>query len=283
MFLAFCRFRRWAGLVAATTIVAAVPPVMVASTAVPAYANSGYSIHMGVDGCDLGNATAARAFWNNTPYYNFGIYIGGSSGGCLMNDASFVSNLRMMGWQLMPIWFGPQAPCAKAGSRTNFSSNTSTAYSQGKGEAAAAYNALVALGMSVSNTPVIYDLEAWNTGSTSCVNAVRSFIQGWTDQLHLPPAQQAGVYGSTCGSGLADLASLAPPPDFITGASWDNTMSTSVMPCVSGLWTFRQRHKQYAGDHVETWNGVSAKVDSDCSNGPVYPGPNATTLPQGCA
>jgi hypothetical protein len=69
----------------------------------------------------------------------------------------------------------------------------------------------------------------------------------------------------------------------IDGAAWDGVKSTRSMPCVgSGLWTNRQRHKQYRGDHNETWNGVTLSVDNDCSNGPVYPGPDELDTGNGC-
>jgi len=149
--------------------------------------------------------------------------------------------------------------------------------------ALAAYRRMVALGMDTTNAPVVFDLENYNTADSGCVNAVKSFIQGWVEQMHVPPAQQAGVYGSTCASGLQRLAEISTPPDFVTGASWDGNRNTGAMPCVdSGLWTNHQRHKQYAGEHYETWNGVTLNIDSDCSNAPVYPGPDQLNTGQGC-
>jgi hypothetical protein len=276
------RFRHYAGLAAITLVLAAVPSTtVILTTAAPADASFGISQRMGVDGCGLNTTARATAFWSGTPYYNFGFYMGGSAAGCPTNSPSFASALVNQGWRLLPIWVGPQAPCSSFGSR--MSSDTATAYSQGKGEAVLAYQRLISLGLSTENTPVTYDLEAYNTGNSGCVNAVKSFMQGWVYQLHLPPAQKAGVYGSTCGSGLANFASISPTVDFITGAAWDNNKNTAALPCISsGWWTQNQRHKQYQGGHNETWNGVTIQVDSDCSNGPVYPGPDALSVGQGC-
>lgn len=252
------------------------------STAQPAVADAGISQKMGVDACGLhNNVSRTQAFWTNTPYWNFGLYIGGSFAGCPVNGASFVTSLRNMGWKIMPIWVGPQAPCSSYSVR--FSSNTTTARQQGKNEAIAAYNRLIALGMTTLNTPVIYDLENFPTNNSSCVAATKAFMQGWVEQMHLPPAQQAGVYGSSCASGLANFASNANPPDFITGADWDGIKSVWNMACIgTGSWTNHQRHKQYRGDHNETWNGVTVSVDNDCSDGPVYPGPDNLGNTQGC-
>lgn len=266
-------------LLAVLLILAALPPVML--QAERAGASFGISQRWGVDSCGINTVARAQAFWKNTPYSNIGVYIGGSAAGCPMNSASFISALVGMGWQIMPIWVGPQASCSSFGSR--MSSNPDTAFQQGKTEAHASYLRLRSLGMSVDNTPVIYDLENYDTTNTTCVNAAKAFIRGWVTQAHVPTAQKSGVYGSTCGSGLANFATISPAPDFIDGASWDGIKSTRTMPCVSSSsWTNRQRHKQYRGDHNETWNGVTISVDNDCSNAPVYPGPDELDTGQGC-
>jgi hypothetical protein len=269
-----------AGLAALFLVVALAQPTIMVAGATSAAASFGISTGKGIDACGLMNNTArAQAFWQNTPYNNIGVYIGGSAAACPTNSASFVSSLVSMGWGIMPLWVGPQAPCTSYGSR--FSSDTTTAYNQGKNEAIASYNKLVSLGMSTDNTPVIYDLEAFDTSNSGCLNAAKAFIRGWTEQLHVAPAQQAGVYGSSCASGLGSYASNSPAPDFIDGADWDGITSTSNMACISaGNWTLHQRHKQYQGGHSETWNGVTVSVDSDCSNGPVYPA--GDTANQGC-
>lgn len=248
----------------------------------PARASYGNSIHMGWDACGASISTA-QAFWTNTPYWNMGLYLGGSSygGGCKRWSSSEVGQLRSMGYKFLPLWVGPQAPCN--GFPSSFSYNTSTAYSQGRNEAIAVYNVISSLGWDTLNAPIIYDLEGFNTGNGSCLNAARSFMNGWVYQLHVAPAQRAGVYGSSCSSGLDSYASIGNVPDFIHGANWNGNRSTSDLPCIPSYhWTQRQRHKQYQGGHNETWNGVTMNIDSDCSNGPVYPGPDALTSPQGC-
>jgi len=266
---------RLAGLAAAVA-------AMALAAAPSAQASEGKSIHKGWDACGASIASA-QAFWSNTPYWNMGLYLGGSSygSGCKRWSNSEVTQLRSMGYKFMPLWVGPQAPCN--GWASSFSYDTATAYSQGKSEALSVYNKIVSLGWDTANAPIIYDLEAFNTGSSSCLSAAKSFINGWDYQLHVAPAQMAGVYGSSCGSGLSSYASIGTVPDFIDGADWNGNASTSDLACVSSsYWTQRQRHKQYQGGHNETWNGVTMNVDSDCSNGPVYPGPDALTSPQGC-
>jgi hypothetical protein len=266
-------------LLAATVLVPMSAPA-------PAYASVGISQHKGFDACSAPSPAQMQGFWNNTPFWNIGIYIGGALRACgqpnLTSSWLQQEGPTGVGWHFLPIWVGPQAPCS--GFRTTFSGDPATAYQQGRNEALSAYNAAVGLGMDAQNAPLIYDLEAFDSSNAGCVAATQRFIQGWVDQLHVPVAQLAGVYGSSCSSALSAFASLNPAPDFIWGANWNNNPSTTDLPCVSsGAWVNHQRHKQYAGGHDETWNGVTLNIDSDCSDGPVYPAPDNLGGTDGCA
>ena len=226
-------------------------------------------IGKGLDSCAAPSLSQMTAFWNNTPYVGWGVYIGGMDRACSQPNltSSWVASVTNQGWHLLPLWVGPQNPCLSG--FDHFSTDTATAYSQGKSEAVKAYNALIGLGIS-SNAPVIYDMEAGGSSTSTCINATKSFIHGWVDQLHVAPAQSAGVYTSTCNGFMDQFATISPPPDFIDGADWDGNPSTSVLACVStSHWTNHQRHKQYQGGHNETWNGVTLNVDSTCSNAPT--------------
>jgi hypothetical protein len=266
-----------------SVLLAGLVPALTVAAASPAHASYGISQRMGWDACGIGSTGNAQAFWNGTPYWNMGLYLGGAhyGQGCTRWTNEQVSTLLGQGWQFLPLWVGPQAPCTNFSPR--FSSDPATAYSQGINEAARAYQKIVSLGWDVLNAPIIYDLEAFNTGNTACVNAAKQFISGWVYQMHISPAQKAGVYGSTCGSALSSYAGIANIPDFIDGANWSGNPNTASMACIpSGYWTVNQRHKQYRGDHYETWNGVTLNVDNDCSNGPVYPPPDRLSVGQGC-
>jgi hypothetical protein len=229
----------------------------------------------GFDACVLPSTSAMQTWWNDSPYYNYYLYIGGSEkancGGATLSS-SWISTVVNQGWDLAFIWVGPQMPssCSSDGWGDTISLNTSTAYSQGENQAIAAYNKLVNLSVNVTNAPVIYDLEAYNGGS-SCRAAAKSFMKGWADQMAVAPAQLSGTYGSACASYIDDFASDGNPPDFVDPAAWGSGQSTSSIPCVSSThWTHNQRHKQYAGGHNETYGGVTINIDNDCANGPVY-------------
>ena len=226
----------------------------------------------GFDTCAAPSTSTMGAWWSGTPWAFVGVYIGGSARGCSQPNltSSWFNTTNAQGWRYELIWVGPQAPCTTFASRMSYDLNT--AYQQGKNEADSAYNALSALGFGTAQgTPVVYDLENY-PNSSSCRAAVKSFMQGWVDQLAVAPAQVSGVYGSACGSYLADFASIARPPAYIVPADWDYNPSTSAMACISGgSWTNHQRIKQYEGGHNETWGGVTINIDSNCANGPVAP------------
>lgn len=245
-------------------------------------AYSGIAQGHGFDTCAAPTSATMDKWWAGTPFFNVGIYIGGANRGCAQPNltAAWIAHQHATGWGLLPIWFGAQMGNPSCTNKhvwnTNISTNTTTAYNQGHDEAAAAYDAAVALGFDTANMPLIYDLEAYSggtTSSTTCRNAAKSFLKGWADFLALPTAQKSGVYGSACGSYVDDFASNGDHPDFIWFADWSGNTHTSIVTnnCVGAShWVTNQRHKQYSGGHQETWNGVTINIDSDCSNAPVY-------------
>jgi hypothetical protein len=240
---------------------------------------SGY----GADTCTAPSLSQMRAFWTNTPYSYWGIYIGGSDRGCAQPNLthSWVNSVIAMGWDLLPIWVGRQNPCT-AGQASYFSRNTTTAYAQGKSEALAAYNAWVKL-QNTPSVPIDLDLESPANDTTTCRAAAKAFVEGWVVQMHVAPAQTAGVYTSTCGGHLADYATFAHPPDFVDGADWDGNPSTRVLACVpSTYWSRVQRHKQYQGGHNQRENGVTLNIDSRCAYGPVYGAASRVTTSSRC-
>jgi hypothetical protein len=229
----------------------------------------------GFDACTLPSTSAMSTWWTSSPYWNYYLYIGGSEkancGGATLSS-SWITTVTSQGWNLVFIWVGPQMPssCTSRSWSDTISLNTSTAYTQGKNEGAAAYNKLVALSVNVNNAPLVYDLEGYN-GGTTCRAAAKSFMKGWADQLELVPAQKSGTYGSACSSYIDDFASDGNPPDFVWPAAWGTGMSTGSISCVSSShWVNDQRHKQYAGGHNETYGGVTINMDSDCADGPTY-------------
>jgi hypothetical protein len=245
-------------------------------TASPAHAvpeGNGTMQGKGFDTCAAPSTTTMQKWWTNTPWSWIGVYVGGAVRACSQPNltSTWFNTTYAQGWRYQLIWVGPQAPCTTFSSRISYT--TSTAYQQGKDEALKAWNAVSSLGFgNATGTPIVYDMEAYPNDS-SCRAAVKSFMQGWVDQLAVPPAQVSGVYGSACASFVQDYASLARPPYYIWAADWDGDPSVYHLSCISSsYWTNHQRFKQYVGDHNETWGGVTLNIDTDCADGPTAAG-----------
>lgn len=228
----------------------------------------------GFDSCVLPTTSQMATWWQYSPYWWYGVYIGGSDNcGGGTPTASWVGTVTSQGWALSPIWVGPQDPCWTGGS--TFSSDASTAFSQGEQQASLARAALQNEGFNpnqANNDTIEYDMEGFNNKYSYCIPAEQAFIKGWDQGLGSSPGQVFGVYGSTCSSYLEDLTG-SPAPDYIFGADQDGNPSTTDMACVpSGDWYNQQRLKQYEGSHDETYptGGVSLYIDSDNANGPLY-------------
>jgi len=252
---------------------AAVLLACTALTATPAQATIVNTVLTGADSCAAPSAATMKNWWTNSPMSWWGIYIGGVNRSCAQPNltASWVTTVTGYGWYLTPIWVGLQNPCINSGRGSKFSTNTTTAFSQGETEAHSAYAALNALGFTpftTNNTLVSLDIEAFDTGNAACLAANKAFVDGWDTALAVAPAQWSGVYGSASGTALQSLASVSPPPVFVYGGKWDNVAdATSLSPVTS--WTHR-RLKQYAGGHNQTYGGITISIDSDVSDGPLY-------------
>jgi hypothetical protein len=230
----------------------------------------------GFDTCAAPSTASLQTWWYNSPYYAVNLYFGGENRGCASHNeatitSSYLESISSQGWKIIPTWVGLQGRDSSCGSCSEMSSNSSTAYSQGRSEADDAADKAISLGM--SDTVIYYDLEAFSS-STTAINAAKSFISGWVSRLH-ERGMTAGVYGSSCGSNLSSFVSSNPPPDAIWIASWirdsyDSNVGVFGISCLDdSVWRNDQRLRQYTGGHVETYGGVALNIDSDAISGPV--------------
>ena len=270
--LAARRRRRVAASVASLALLGGVYGV----AAAPAHAAVGTvtALGGGFDACTAPSSAMLDAWYNPSPYWWVGIYIGGDERACSQPNltASWISANSASGWGFEPLWVGPQMSSANGCSSTYFtydiSTNTTTASRQGAGQANAAVTVAQSLGFGAGST-IYYDLEAFSTNVSSCVAAARAFVAGWDYELGVK-GFTSGVYGSSCGSSLPSFASLRYAPTDINGADWDGDPNTNVMSCVaSSSWGNGHRLKQYEGGHNETWGGYTDNIDSDCAYGAI--------------
>lgn len=236
------------------------------------------------DTCFLPTPGQMAAWWAGSPYSEANLYIGGANRGCESHNARYlnaqwVETVGNQGWNFIPTWVGPQAPCTNFVSR--MSNNSSEAYAQGRSEAEAAARAAQALGLTNSGlggTVIYYDMEPYDIQGypqvPNCRGAVNAFVDGWADRLN-ELGNRAGVYGASCASHMSDWAGLTHVPDDIWPAHWvDTSYNPNItvwdVACIdNSLWSDRQRIRQYAGDHNETYGGVTIYLDSNIVDGRV--------------
>jgi photosystem II stability/assembly factor-like uncharacterized protein len=239
--------------------------------------NIGIMQGQGFDKCEIATLSQLQTWMNSSPYDAVNLYIGGVSRACANTalTASYLNQLSQQGWKFIPTWVGLQASCS--GYANRMSSDPTTAYNQGRNEASSAAAVAANLGLTASGqsgTIIYYDLEAYDTSNTTCRNAAKAFINGWTERLE-ELGNEAGVYGSACASAISDFATISNVPDQIWPAHWiyssynANASVWDVLCISNGMWVNSQRIRQYTGGHNETWGNVTLNIDSNVLDGKV--------------
>lgn len=255
----------------------------------PSYPLAAAATHFRGLGFDTCTAPTRRtmAAWRSSPYRALGIYISGPNRACSQPQltAGWVRDVTELGWKLLPINMGLQAPCRDNKRKDPMKSTRAAA--QGTAEAAAAVAAATRLGI-LPGSPIYADIEPYNAKRAKCARAVAIYLDAWTRELHRQ-GYLSGLY-SNLTSGLPDAArryasSTYARPDAIWSARWDRSPSLRNWANVpEDRWAMWQRVKQYRGDHRETHGGVTLLVDSDSLDAPVatvarsYPVTSSTTL-----
>jgi hypothetical protein len=209
--------------------------------------------------------------WLSSRYRAVGIYIGGINRACGDGNLSapWVSDVNRMGWRLIPIYVGLQAPCVMQGGLAQIDGG----HGEAQGDAAAADAAGDAARFGLARGSTIYfDMEGYGDDG-GCRAAVHAFLDGWTRGLHAHGYYSA-VY-SSADSGIHDLSTSYGDtsfarPDAIWTARWDNWADVWDDPAVpNSEWGHHQRLKQFAGGHDESFGGTTINIDSDVLDGPV--------------
>jgi hypothetical protein len=231
---------------------------------------------MGFDICDPMTTSQLQTWATSSPYKVVGVYFGGSEFSCqstLSNvTTSWTSTVLGQGWEIIPIWVGPQAPGGKF--TYLMSTNPATAYQGGVAEADLAIAALNARGIS-QGSPIIYDIEAYTYSNATYVAATQSFLQGWTTELHAK-GYISGVYSShpEFKSWYSTLVNPAPDDIWFAYFFSDNvacgTQCQTVFPTNSSFdisstyWTNHHRMRQTSDEINVTYGGVTgAAIDED--------------------
>jgi hypothetical protein len=237
------------------------------------------------DACSAPSIASLQA-WAASPYRGVGIYIGGANRACKQSNlnVTWVQTTLSLGWSLLPLYVGLQAPCVSESGLAKISTSVTAAATQGRTAADDAAANAESLGLP-GGSPIWLDLEGYRLGNATCTKAVQSFVAGWNDELR-GQGFVPGVYGSAA-STIRDVGNGGSPPDLVWIANWNGVESVFGDPYVSdSLWPDHQRVHQYKGGHKETYGGVtinidSSVVDSAVVGGGVPPAPPPTPAPAG--
>ena len=251
-------------------------PAQPAAPTAPTPATAAESVFTGMafDTC-AAPSTSTMSSWISSPYRSAGIYIGGSMRACSDGNlsAGWVTSVHSMGWSLLPIYVGAQAPCVNQGQLATFSS--SSARSTGINSAFDAVTQARRFGMG-AGTPIYYDMEAYNNSAAGCSQTVMAFVSAWTSELHAL-GYKSGTYGSSA-SLMVDMSRAAGTagfvqPDDVWFADWNQLQTTSEQARYPGFpdmyWSLHQRVHQYAGGANQSWGGATLNIDANWVNGAV--------------
>lgn len=230
------------------------------------------------DVCAAPSLSTMRA-WLSSPFRAIGVYISGDLRACSQPNLtpSWVREVSAMGWKLIPIDVGRQAPCTTFSKR--ISTNGSTAREQGEAAARTAIRSARTLGM-LPGSALYSDIENYNSRDAQCAGDVHAYLNGWTRALH-NGGYLSGIYGNLASAmrtvstaqqaanrGDAPVDPLR--PDMLWNAEWDSQQNLTRWAGVDAYtWAAHQRMKQYRGDHRETHGGVTLTIDSNIADAAV--------------
>ncbi|MFI8910727.1 DUF1906 domain-containing protein [Streptomyces sp. NPDC053513] len=225
------------------------------------------------DTCEAPSLAVMRA-WRGSPYGAVGIYFGGRGRGCPVQKEltpAWVASAHAMGWRLLPLFVGSQAPCVDSLAKRKYAIGGNPT-SQGTKEGGDAVRAASALGIG-TGSPLYLDIEAYRRGDTACAATTLSFVRAWNKEVrrlgYLP-----GFY-SSADTGVRDMeaqrrAGTKDLPDVMWFARWRGQpalLTESVLH--PEAWTPHARIHQYAGNVTETYGGHTVAIDRNAMDAPV--------------
>ena len=239
--------------------------------AYPAWASATGYAGQAFDACTAPPLTTMQA-WLASPYRAIGIYVGGQNRTCAQPELTpdWVRAVADLGWRLIPIYKGLQAPCG--GKPTDSKITPSAAAAEGTSAADDASLQVKALGM-FKGGAIYYDMEQYTTTDSACRSAVLTFLSAWTAELHRL-GYVSGVY-ENLNLGARDLAGVYNSaayarPDALWIARYDRDPAlTGWAGIADQLWAVHQRAKQYQADFTVSYGGAQVTIDADNFDAPV--------------
>ncbi|WP_338146292.1 glycoside hydrolase domain-containing protein [Streptomyces boncukensis] len=227
------------------------------------------------DTCQAPPYATMRAWKRSSPYGAAGVYIGGRGRGCPNQrylTPSWVRDVHRLGWRLLPLYVGSQAPCVIASHKRKFAMSHSSPYQRGVREGQDAVRQARRLGMA-PRSAVYLDMEAYRLSDRRCADTTLRFVQGWNTAVrkerYIP-----GFY-SSADSGIAHLeraraAGARRLPTALWFARWGVRASTQDEPRLHPrAWQPHRRAHQFAGNVKRTYGSRTLTIDRNVVDAPV--------------
>lgn len=222
----------------------------------------------GFDTCTAPSLNAMKAW--KAKYSAIGVYIGGQNMACDYGNlsAAWVKSVHALGWSLMPLYVGLQAPC------NSFQKiSTKTPATQGAQAADTAIGDAASFGLG-KGSPIYFDMESYNNANASCKSTVLQFLDAWTKEIHAK-GYVSGVY-SSASTGITDLATTTTvsghalnQPDALWFALWDKKNNLAGTPYLASAKWAADRVKQYQGNQNVKVGSYTLNIDADWVGGAV--------------
>ncbi|MGC8919980.1 DUF1906 domain-containing protein [Streptomyces sp. PG2] len=217
-------------------------------------------------------STGTLTRWRTSRYRALGIYFGGRGRACPQPRLTpgWVRAVDRMGWRLLPVYAGSQAPCVGGGVKPRVSIGKHPAR-QGAREGRDAVRRAHALGL-LTGSALYLDVESYDRRNTSCARRVLSFVRAWDREVgtsgYLPGFYSSADTGVRHVEG-ARRAGVDNLPAVMWFARWRGTPRLYGEPALRrSAWQGRRIH-QYAGNVRERHGGRSLLIDRNLVDAPV--------------
>ncbi|MBA0052711.1 DUF1906 domain-containing protein [Streptomyces sp. AJS327] len=227
------------------------------------------------DTCHTPPYDTMRAWRRASPFRAVGVYIGGRGRACPRQPnltPDWVRGVDRMGWRLLPLYVGSQAPCVTEQSKRRVAIGRRAPRTRGVREGRDAVRRVKALGMA-PRSAIYLDMEAYDSRRTRCAKTTLRFVRGWSAAVrragYLP-----GFYSSS-ESGIAHMERVRREgsrdlPMALWFARWGVRPSVEAAPALrrTHWWPHRRAH-QFQGNVKRTYGGRTLHIDRNEVDAPV--------------
>ncbi|MEU5214714.1 DUF1906 domain-containing protein [Streptomyces sp. NPDC020807] len=226
------------------------------------------------DTCEAPSLAVMKAWRASSPYRAVGVYFGGRGRGCPEQKEltpAWVSSVDALGWRLLPLFVGSQAPCVHAAAKRRYAIG-SEPWAQGTREAGDAVRAARALRIGAAS-PLYLDIEAFTLADTRCAATTLSFVRAWNREV-----RRLGYvpgYYSSAETGIRHIeaarkAGTEDLPSVLWFARWRGSPALYAETVLHpDAWMPHARIHQYAGNVSESYGGRRMSVDRNAVDAPV--------------